>query len=119
MIAQGKAMRVLRALPSPWVRVSLGSRALKGRNYGGIACVALSGNAVKHFFQGIGAVLSSCVRQNADGERPKTRILANAATEMLHSVAFQGSRDGGFGTPRLVPHIICSASGDRKKVVQP
>ena len=50
----------------------------------------LTGNAVKQLFQGIAAIVSSCVHQNADGERPKTRILANAATKMLHSVALRG-----------------------------
>ncbi len=49
------------------------------------------------FFQGIAAIESSCVRQNADGERPKTRILANAATKMLHSVAYQERAVAGLG----------------------
>ena len=44
------------------------------------------GNAVQHSLQGNGAIVGSCVRQNADEEHPKIRILANAATKMLHSV---------------------------------
>ena len=91
IVAQGRAKSPGR------LSVALGSRpsatrALKGRHTQYSYRVAPSGNAVKHFFLGIGAIVSSCVRQNADGERPKIRILANAATKMLHSVACRGER---------------------------
>jgi len=57
---------------------------------------------------------SSCVRQNADGERPKTRILANAATKMLHLVALTGNAVRDFSL--MWYDTPCRASTTRRVV---